>query len=424
MAKKRKYPWGIRLVTVHAGTPYAETRWELRGGRRTFGKRIKMYFDTQSAALKKARELAAEFQAHGAQAVELAESERVDAVEALAILRDRGASLREAARFFLKHSPQHKPCTVREGIVRFLETRGVSEKELDQPGKHRQPEARARRFKNYSHKHRVNLAYRLRPFVEDFGGEPLGVVSAKRPEIKAWLLEKYPNPVTLKNHRSTLHSFFEWAVEQRLMPENPAKPWKDLSAVFRDHQKRKKPGILNPGQLEKLLSEAIASDKPMVAYFAIGGFSGIRTEEIGSIRWGTIKPDSIHIASEIAKTGDARDIPIHPTLAKWLSVVERGKVDDFVVPADFENRRRELCRKLKLSWPHNALRHSFGSYRQAVVKNMHLVSDEMRHDDVETFKRYYLNRGITPEEAKQYWAIAPQAKKPRTTQAGRMNSEG
>ena len=410
MPRKRKYPWGIRLVTVHAGTPHAATRWELRGGRGTFGKRIRLYFDTHSAALKKARELAAEFQAHGAQAVELAESERVDAVEALEMLRSRGASLREAARFFLKHSPQRKPCTVREAVIKFLSTRGVTEKELDEPGKHRQPEARARRYKNYSHKHRVNLTHRLRPFVESFGAEPLGVISAKRPELKAWLMEKYPNAVTLKNHRSTLHSFFEWAIEQGLMPENPAKPWKDLTAIFRDHQKRTKPGILKPGQLKQLLAGALASDKPMVAYFALGAFSGVRTEELGSIRWGAIKADSIHIASDIAKTGDARDIPIHPTLAKWLAVVERGKADDLVVPSDFEDRRRALCRKLKLSWPHNALRHSFGSYRQVIVKNMHLVSEEMRHDDVETFKRYYLNRAITDNEAKEYWAIAPKAK--------------
>ena len=91
-------------------------------------------------------------------------------------------------------------------------------------------------------------------------------------------------------------------------------------------------------------------------------------------------------------------------------MVERGKADDLVVPSDFEDRRRALCRKLKLSWPHNALRHSFGSYRQVIVKNMHLVSEEMRHDDVETFKRYYLNRAITDNEAKEYWAIAPKAK--------------
>ena len=410
MAKKRRYPWGIRLVTVHAGTPYAATRWELRGGRRTFGKRIKMYFDTQSAALKKARELVAEFQAHGSQAVELAESERVDAVEALEILRARGASLREAARFFLKHSPQRQPCTVREAVVKFLATRGVSEKELDEPGTHRPPEARGRRYKNYSHKHRVNLTHRLRPFVESFGTEPLGVISAKRPELKEWLMGKYPNSVTLKNHRSTLHSFFEWAIEQGLMPENPAKPWKDLTAIFRDHQKRTKPGILKPGQLKQLLASALENDKAMVAYFALGAFSGIRTEELSSIPWGAIKSGSIHIAAEIAKTGEARDIPIHPTLAKWLAVVKRGNATDLVVPSDFEGRRRAMCRKIKLSWPHNALRHSFGSYRQAAVKNMHLVSEEMRHDDVETFKRYYLNRGITEDEAKEYWAIVPKAK--------------
>lgn len=408
-------PWTIRSTITHRNTPHAARRWELRGGVRAFGREVRLFFHTKSGAQKRARELHEDFRAHGSRAVELSEVERADAARAFERIRPRGVSLLEAVEFFLRHVPTgEKSCTVREGVLSYLATRGISTAEFEKPGKHRPLEARKDRHAGYSYTHRTNLCYRLRAFVEDFGDEPLGTMSAKRLQLKNWLRLRFQNPTTLKNHRASLHSFFAWAVEQQLLPENPARPWPDLTKRFRDHQRRSRPGILRPDELSAYLQGAQKHEQSLVAYFAIGAFSGVRNEEIGRLRWGMIKDNFITVPSEVAKTGDARDIPLHPTLRRWLAAVPRGKDDDLVVPADFEKRRRLLRaalnknrRKTPLPWPQNALRHSFGSYRYAEVRNLNQVAEEMRHDDWQTFRRYYLNRGITDAEAKAYWAIAP-----------------
>ncbi len=56
-------------------------------------------------------------------------------------------------------------------------------------------------------------------------------------------------------------------------------------------------------------------------------------------------------------------------------------------------------------WPHNALRHSFGSYFFAQKKNENLTAVEMGNSPAMVFKHY---RAVVKEkEVAAYWAIKP-----------------
>lgn len=400
-------PWTLRQVVVHKNSLHAAERWELTGGKRAFGKSVRRYFVKKSDALKKARELAAEYRSHGSRASELSDTQRADAVKAYDLIGDTKLSLEAAVTFFLTHGPKEKSGDVKSAVMTFLKSRGVSQEEFDNPKKHRCPEARKKTYMGYSWKHRVDLSYRLRPFVKKWGGEPLGIMALKRIELQNWLKQEFANLTTLDNHRRTIHSFFSWAISQDLVTENPAKRWRELSRHLKEERKSKKPGILLVKDLLTLLKAAQAGDRELIAYFAIGAFSGIRTEELAGLEWSMIKKEFIHVPAALAKTSDACDIPIHPTLKTWLGLLHRGKETDRVLPADFEKRRRALCKKEKVKWPPNALRHGFGSYRYAHTGDIAQTASEMRHENPETFRRHYLNRGISKDEAEQYWALKP-----------------
>ena len=400
-------PWTLRQVVVHKNSLHAAERWELTGGKRAFGKSVRRYFIKKTAALKKARELAAEYRAHGSRASELSDTQRVDAVKAIELIGEKKLSLQSAVAFYLKHGPKEKAGDVKSAVMVFLLSRGVSQKEFESPRKHRCPEARGKKYMGYSWKHRVDLSHRLRPFVKKWGEEPLGVMALQRTELQNWLQKEFSNLTTLDNHRRTIHSFFSWAISQNLAAENPAKRWRELSRQLKVERISKKPGILTVKELQTLLQATQAGDRELIAYFAIGAFSGIRTEELSGLEWSMIKKEFIHVPASLAKTSEARDIPIHPTLMTWLGIMHRGKEADRVLPADFEKRRRALCKKEKIKWPANALRHSFGSYRYAHTGDIAQTACEMRHEDPGTFRRHYLNRGISKEEAEQYWALKP-----------------
>jgi len=58
-----------------------------------------------------------------------------------------------------------------------------------------------------------------------------------------------------------------------------------------------------------------------------------------------------------------------------------------------------------IKWKHNALRHSFASYRLAQIQNANQVALETGHTVKVLFTNY--RELVTPEEAKSWFGIAP-----------------
>jgi site-specific recombinase XerD len=325
--------------------------------------------------------------------------------------------LTETVRFFLKYNPAKQECTNRQAIIRFLETKGVSEEEFNNthPGFRREKDRRARVFQDHTIRHRTSLTSLLRKFSAEWGEEKVGIMSAKRSELKNWLETKISNPTTRNNYRRALHNFYAWALENGLLAENPARPWKQSKTSAARARESAYPGILSPDQMRAYMKGASELAPALLPYFVVCGFSGIRTDEIDRLQWKDIKlrTREIDVQSGVSKTGARRIIPMHPTLKSWLSVIKRGAEDERVVPATFQAMRRNLRkklnreRKIKLPWPANALRHSFGTYRYKETLSLDKTSDEMGHQDPKVFRHHYLNPDVTSEAAKEYWSLAP-----------------
>ena len=101
----------------------------------------------------------------------------------------------------------------------------------------------------------------------------------------------------------------------------------------------------------------------------------------------------IEIRAGQAKTASRRVVPITDNLAAWLEPLKRtGKV---VSAKNMHVDVSALARAPKIEWPRNVLRHSFISYRIAIVQSADQVALEAGNSPSIIFKHY---RELTTEE--------------------------
>ena len=76
--------------------------------------------------------------------------------------------------------------------------------------------------------------------------------------------------------------------------------------------------------------------------------------------------------------------------------------------AGAETEATEAGRREEFKWKHNGLRHSFISYRVAVIKNVAQVALEAGNSPAMIFSNY--RELVTPQDAKAWFAIVPAAR--------------
>lgn len=170
--------------------------------------------------------------------------------------------------------------------------------------------------------------------------------------------------------------------------------------------------IYTPEEMIKLLAAASDMLKPVLA---IGAFAGLRYAEIARLDWSEMKLDSklIEVKARKAKTRARRLVPISDNLASWLK--EFKKEAGPVWPRSelyMSECQCECAKDAGLVWKHNALRHSFISYRVAEIKNVHQAALEAGNSPDIIFQHY--RELVTEKQAKEWFGIKPtQTQKPR-----------
>ena len=176
--------------------------------------------------------------------------------------------------------------------------------------------------------------------------------------------------------------------------------------------------ILTPDEMVHLL-DLTASDQHMRAYLAIGAFSGLRPEEIQKLGWDAVDFSGgyIHVGEEIIKQSPgalARSVRIESALLRTIppDIPKSGKV--FPLSASTLARRRlvlvgKMARKFGSSrwrkWPHDCLRHSFGTYTQAAKQDIGYVAFQLGHRSTYMTNKHYV-RWIKPDVSAAWMAIA------------------
>jgi integrase len=291
-----------------------------------------------------------------------------------------------------------------------------------------------------------HLRYDMKKFAATFHGN-IGMVMG--PDIDKWLRGLGVSPRTRNNLRASVQTLFAFAKAQRYLP----KDHDEIDAVMVAKNAVSEIEIFTPKEMAEILAHA---DKQLVPFLALGAFAGIRHAEIQRLEWAELHFDAgiIEIRAAKAKTASRRTVPILDNLRAWLLARHRevglvcGGLDTKnEIPAlvetinesrraawakanrvsaeglnESENRARDIPAKAKdkappgaetakiegwpaFAWKHNALRHSFISYRVADIQNVAQVALEAGNSPQMIFKHY--RELVRPAEAKAWFAIVP-----------------
>lgn len=231
-------------------------------------------------------------------------------------------------------------------------------------------------------------------------------------DLKA-LLPPNSAPRTLANIRQMWVTFWRWSARNELV----AKDLADIPAIIDlPPVVRGIPKIYQPEELRVLLKNVT---KAYLPWLALAAFAGVRTEEVAPIKHSSKPPldwsdfhwdrSLIIVRPETAKTGRRRVIPILPALEAWLKPLAKktGRMSPRIPPSAGEGRCMSETTRLGAfvgGWRRNALRHSFITYRAAMV-GISQTAMEAGNSESEARRSYVDAQG--EDLAKAWFAILP-----------------
>lgn len=249
---------------------------------------------------------------------------------------------------------------------------------------------------------------RLRKFARAFPGKIHRVTSA---EVKQWLHDTGGSRRTLQNYRDAVLQLFRFARTQGCLPKNTPTVVDEIE-INGAHEGEIQ--IYTPTELSLLLRHA---PKRLLAFFSIGAFAGLRSQEIMRLEWKDVRFEQgfIEVSAAKSKTASRRLVPLLPVLKDWLADLrkETGRVMEYAHNAGLVRARIQFCESgikvggeiREFEWKPNALRHSYASYRLADMKDAARVALEMGNSPSMLFRNY--RELVTEQQAKEWFSLFP-----------------
>jgi integrase len=225
-------------------------------------------------------------------------------------------------------------------------------------------------------------------------GKRLGnrdIASITREDVNAYLNTVKGSSQTKWNHQRKISQLFSWAMDLDDPPitRNPVRR-KDRVRI-----KRKPPVLLVPQQFAACIEWAKANNElELLAHLCIGGFHGVRTEEIIRMDWRDLDWANgiVHVLNPKDVTGARpRHLAMNGGLRKHLQPFaqlsgpillggDRAEDKSNAVNLRMGRHRKPMLKAVGLStWPRNTLRHSFKSYDEALHESYSHTQREMGH---------------------------------------------
>jgi len=291
-----------------------------------------------------------------------------------------GAALLDAARFYARHHHRgFKRKAVAAAVQEFIASKAQ---------------------KGVSDVYLADLRYRLGRFSQAFVCD----LSALAPDdVQRFFSHLALSPCSYNNFYRTLSTFFHFAQKHDWL----SKEVDLLSRVEKRGEKQAPVEIFTPAELTALLGNALPEVAPCLA---LGAFAGLRPAETLRLDWDDIERrlGFIEVGAHKTKTATRRLVPISGNLARWLGTVPRNGACVWPHSKDpFFKAMRRAAENARVKWKHNALRHSFISYRLAEIQDVNRVALEAGTSPQMIFRHY--RELATPEQAATWFAIVPQA---------------
>jgi integrase len=244
---------------------------------------------------------------------------------------------------------------------------------------------------------------------DEFGDEQM--ISVKANRLERFLSELELSPRSRNNMRAVLVQLWRSARRHGHLPDQTTEAERIEKLKIK---KAESITVWTPDEMIAILNAAEFEERP---WFLIGGFAGVRTEELmpeysdkSPLDWSDFDwhENLIHMRAATSKVNEARDIPILPNLREWLQPYQmiRGPV----MPQTFSYRPSQIWKRIKnrtdmTQKSGNRNRHSFGTYRLGDIKDIEQVSYEMG-TSIYKIKSSY-SRPKNPSVIKAWWSILP-----------------
>jgi integrase len=365
-----------------------EAAWQLDVPLGERGNRERKTYATLVKAKAAADDKANELLNRGASAFTLTDYQRLDAVEALGLLKN-AAPLADAARCWLRYHHQADQGQTFDALVKAY--RADMEKRELRPA----TLADARK--------------RLTKMAADMGKLP--AVRIASVDLENWLDAQDAKGQNRRNHITVVRGLFNWAVERGELPDNPA------DKVTMPKVSKELPAIFSLATVAKIMHAAESVAPDCVGYLALCFFAGLRPmNEAGRATWEAIdfENDTVRVIPEVAKTRRARLVTIAPNLRDWLQRYRLANRGGQIAPAygTLVKRMRAIKKKAGVTtWPEDVARHCFASAHLALHGDIQKTCLELGHASPQMLFSHYRNV-MSATQAAHYFAIRPGGKIP------------
>ena len=316
----------------------------------------------------------------------------------LAEIEDGGlvwSGLSPARRAFLASVHAETPAGDEETVLAYLSSRGKSGEIVEAVGRFMAgKESAAGELSPYLGTVKGILEAMAKNFqgrtVADIHQSELAAWWDKRTEGRGWKLRR--------DVRGYLVMFWRWCLREGIAGREPVTVAARLPLVASEEMEKR---VLTPAELSGILSEVSDSCRGWVV---LGAFAGMRPEEAAAkkasrkgkrglrreeIDW---QFGVIRVPACVSKVRRARIIPMSDALKaglEWAGIRE-GQTGTVCGEYPVDEIKRLGDKLFKTGWPKDSLRHSYGSYRNAVVRSLEQVAEEMG-TSVAMLHRHYHN---------------------------------
>ena len=278
--------------------------------------------------------------------------------------------------FYIRHRQNAaKSCTVSDFVTRVLKAKASA---------------------NLSKRYLNDLRLICGDFARQHGERMVSEISAD--DVESWVASDVHSATTRNNRLRTLSSAFAYAVSKQLCNENP------VSRVERARENKPVARYLTSEQATTLLQHA---DMDLRACVAIQLFAGLRPCEMAELKFESINFERNLLGVDTEEhTTSHRFIEIMPNLRDWLRPY-RSRAGN-IQPPDYQKRWNDLRRQVGLyeNWPHDGLRHSYGTWHFAKFQDLGKTAAQMGHSHPMITRKHYVLRE-DPRLADNYWNIRP-----------------
>ncbi len=390
-----------KIITVKKGSALVKIYPTLNRGKQLFmvtwfvaGRRHRRNFAGEAEARKEANLVATKLSAGEAQVLMLTSSDRESYLEAKRLLAPLGVPLHDAIRDYVAARTLLQEDALLPA-VRYYQSHAHRELPRKSVDEVLQEFLKIREADGASVRYLQDVRSRLGRFAKAFH---MDIGEVETGSIDEWLRSLKVAARSRKNFRILLVALFHFAQDRGYLPNNVTTAADGLPVPKTDDGEIE---IYSAEEMATLLRHA---DAHMLPILCLGGFAGLRTAEIERLTWENVKWEQnvIEVGAKTSKNRQRRLVPLLSPLVELLQAY-RSRGGPVVGKIKLHLRLRQLAEKAELKWKHNALRHSFASYRLASEQNAAQLALEMGNSPTMIFRHY--RELTTPTEATRWWNL-------------------